>query len=303
MELVHDAIDNYIMKSNEIVGYDHCLKYAFGAQEGINIRQYKENNINIGTKPDGQGSIYHDIINSSYINGGLNNLVAQYIDNGASRVAQIISKKNVGESGGFSRILGLNNMDTHIHPDKNYDCGTKNFVHITVKDKKHLSMLDDRYFRFERYGLEFKIKRTDYGLIGQKIWLRSPITCKSHAEGHGVCYKCYGDLGHTNKDISIGRIATELITSQYTQKRLSAKHLLETVIKIIKWVPQFNDFFEVANVNEISLKEDIFKNKQMSGWKLRIKTQDIQLENDDEFFKHRSFSDDMHASEDDGPFV
>lgn len=303
MELVHDAIDNYIMKSNEIVGYDHCLKYAFGAQEGINIRQYKENNINIGTKPDGQGSIYHDIINSSYINGGLNNLVAQYIDNGASRVAQIISKKNVGESGGFSRILGLNNMDTHIHPDKNYDCGTKNFVHITVKDKKHLSMLDDRYFRFERYGLEFKIKRIDYGLIGQKIWLRSPITCKSHAEGHGVCYKCYGDLGHTNKDISIGRIATELITSQYTQKRLSAKHLLETVIKIIKWVPQFNDFFEVANVNEISLKEDIFKNKQMSGWKLRIKTQDIQLENDDEFFKHRSFSDDMHASEDDGPFV
>ena len=122
-------------------------------------------------------------------------------------------------------------------------------------------------------------------------------------KGSGVCYKCYGDLGHTNKDISIGRIATELITSQYTQKRLSAKHLLETVIKIIKWVPQFNDFFEVANVNEISLKNDIFKNKQMSGWKLRIKTQDIQLENDDEFFKHRSFSDDMHASEDDGPFV
>ena len=65
---------------------------------------------------------------------------------------------------------------------------------------------------------------------------------------------------------------------------------------------QFNDFFEVINVNEISLKEDIFKNKQMSGWKLRIKTQDIQLENDDEFFKHRTFSDDMHASEDEGPF-
>ena len=84
------------MRSNEIVGYDHCLKYAFGAQEGINIRQYKENNINIGTKPDGQGSIYHDITNRSYINGGLNTLVAQYIDNGASRVAQIISKKNVG---------------------------------------------------------------------------------------------------------------------------------------------------------------------------------------------------------------
>ena len=101
MDVVHKAID-IIMDSKKIMGYEHCLRNPFAAKEGINIRQYKENHYNIGTKPDGQGSIYHDIINQSYVTGGLNNMVYQLIDSGSSRVAQIISKKNVGESGVIS---------------------------------------------------------------------------------------------------------------------------------------------------------------------------------------------------------
>lgn len=303
MELVHDAIDNYIMKSKEIVGYDHCLKYAFGAKEGINIRQYKENNINIGTKPDGQGSIYHDIINKSYINGGLNTLVAQYIDNGASRVAQIISKKNVGDSGAFARILGLNNMDTFLNSDPHFDCGTNNFINLLIKDAKHLKLLEGRYYRFERYGAEYKINTSDSTLIGKRVFLRSPITCKSNADGHGICYKCYGDLAYTNRDISIGRIATEHVTSQYTQKRLSAKHLLETVIEVVNWNSNFHTFLEIENVNTIVFKESLFENKNMNGWKFKIDYQDLQVEGDDEFFEHNKFSNDSHATEDSGPFM
>ena len=59
------------------MGYEHCLVNPFISHEGINVRQYKENNFNIGTKPDGNGSVYHDIINSSYIGGGLNNMTYQ----------------------------------------------------------------------------------------------------------------------------------------------------------------------------------------------------------------------------------
>ena len=81
MDIVYKAVE-IIMNSKQIMGYDHYLKNAFAAQEGINLRQYKENHYNIGTKPDGQGSIYHEIINQSYITGGLNKLIYQLIDSG-----------------------------------------------------------------------------------------------------------------------------------------------------------------------------------------------------------------------------
>jgi hypothetical protein len=298
MKIVYKAID-IIMDSKKIMGYEHCLRNPFAAHEGINIRQYKENHYNIGTKPDGQGSIYHEIINKSYVTGGLENMVYQLIDSGSSRVAQIISKKNVGESGGFSRILGLNNINSFLNPDPTYDCGTKNFMYIMIPNKEVLNRLLDRYYRFNPKGEEYKIDEKSLFLIGKMIYLRSPMTCASRAQGHGVCYHCYGDLAYTNSYINIGRIATEIITSQYTQKRLSAKHLLETLISIINWNEGFKKFFGVET-NSIKLQEAL--DIAMQGFKIIIDPDSIQLENDDEFLQHKFFSDDMHSTEDDAPF-
>lgn len=298
MDIVHRAID-IIMESKKIMGYEHCLRNPFAAKEGINIRQYKENHYNIGTKPDGQGSIYHEIINHSYINGGLNNPVYQLIDSGSSRVAQIISKKNVGESGGFSRILGLNNINSFLYPDPDYDCGTKNFMYILIENKDVLKRLIDRYYRLVPNGEEYIIDEKSQFLIGKYIYLRSPITCASMAQGLGVCYHCYGLLAHTNRDINIGRIATELISSQYIQKRLSAKHLLETLIDVIRWNGNFKQYFGV-DTNAIKLMEAT--SKALEGFSIVINPEDIQLENDDEFFQHNFYSNDSHSLDDDGPF-
>ena len=299
MEIVYKAID-IIKNSKKYIGYDHCLKDSFEAKEGINVRQYKENSFNIGTKPDGQGSIYHDIVNSSYITGGLNNLVYQFIDSGASRVAQIISKKNVGESGGFSRILGLNNINTYLNPDPTYDCHTRNLLHITIHNKQELDRFKYRYYRLHPEGQEFRINPGDTSLIGKEIYLRSPMTCASHAAGHGICYRCYGDIAYTNADICVGRYATEDITAQYTQKRLSAKHLLETLISLILWNQAFRKFFSV-DVNVIKLNPDVAP-EAWEGYKLEIDPESIQLENDDEFLQHKFFSEDNHSMEDEGPF-
>lgn len=298
MKIVYKAMD-IIMNSKNIMGYDHYLKNAFAAKEGINLRQYKENHYNIGTKPDGQGSIYHEIINQSYINGGLNKMIYQLIDSGSSRVAQIISKKNVGESGGFSRILGLNNVNSFLYPDPTYDCMTKNFIKVTIPNKEFLRRIKDRYYRIHPHGQEFLINQNDISLIGQTIYLRSPMTCASRAEGHGVCYRCYGTLAYTNSDINIGRIATELITSQYTQKRLSAKHLLETSIPTILWNEGFNNFF-IVETNAIKPVEAL--TEAWEGYKLIIDPDQIQLENDDEFFQHKFFDNETHSLEDEGPF-
>lgn len=299
MKIVNEAVDDYIIPSKKILGYEHCLKNAFSAQEGINIRQYKEENFNIGTKPDGQGSIYHEFINQSYITGGLDRLLYQFIDSGASRVAQIISKKNVGESGGFSRILGLNNQNSFLNSDPTFDCGTKNFEHILIPNKKIFNLLIDRYYRMHPNGIERKITPNDTNLIGQYIYLRSPMCCNSFAHGHGICYKCYGDLAYTNNDINIGRIASELITSQYTQKRLSAKHLLETKVEVIKWVKEFYSFFEI-DINEIKLLSSLFDNKKkMDGWDITFDLEDIQVENEEtDMLDHRFF--DSNPKDSDG---
>ena len=299
MDIVYKAID-IIMNSKKIMGYDHYLKNAFAAKEGINIKQYKENHYNIGTKPDGQGSIYHEIINQSYITGGVNTLLYQLIDSGSSRVAQIISKANVGTSGGFSRIIGLNNIGSFLHQDPTYDCHTHNFIHLFIANKEIFDRLTTgRYYRLHPKGQEFLLTEEDTHLIGQWIYLRSPITCASRAEGHGICYKCYGLLAYTNANINIGRVATELITSQYTQRRLSAKHLLETSIPIILWNEAFKQFFTIE-INAIRPAEAL--SEAWAGYKLIIDPEVIQLENDDEFFQHKFFDDETHTTEDEGPF-
>ena len=299
MELVYKA-QEIIMKAEDLMGHEHCLRNPFCSGEGISAKQYKDNSINIGTKPDGQGSIYHERINQSYITGGLNQLMYQFIDSASARVAQIISKKNVGDSGGFARILGLNNVNTFLHVDPHYDCGTNNYIEQYIPNKDVLNMLFNRYYKTSYNSPLYKITNNDTHLIGQTILLRSPIHCASHARGNGVCYHCYGDLAYTNHDISIGRISTEIITSQYTQNRLSAKHLLEAKVKMIQWTPTFFDYFQV-DINSIQLKQNI-DYEDISGWKLLLNFNNIQLENEDDFYRHDFYMDGINSLIDEGPF-
>ena len=258
MEYANKAIE--IMKdSKDYSGYDHCLADAWRASEGINPKQFKEFTINIGTKPDGRGGVYDRPIPTSFINGGVANPLDYFIESSTGRTAQIIKYNNVGSSGHFARLLGLNNMDSWLHNDPNYDCGSRNFVEIVITNKKTLKMLNNRYYRLDPRGMEHIIKMNDTHLIGKKVYLRSPITCASAAKGHGYCYKCYGDLAYTVYDdgvhfgVNIGRIASECLSSGLTQKLLSAKHLLETFIEKFQWTKEFYELFEVeANLIRIS---------------------------------------------------
>ena len=259
MELTDKLID-YILNSKQYLGYDHCLCNAYRAKESIKARQYKESNVNIGTKPDGKGGVYPAIINRSFITGGVVDDMAYIIESAGGRIAQILSKKNVGTSGSFARILGLNNMDTRLFPNSDYDCNTKNFIKIEIKNKKIFERYIDRYYRNTPDGIDHLIEPNDTFLIGKTIYLRSPVTCASAAAGHGICYKCYGDLAYSVNMINIGKYAAEAITSKLTQTLLSAKHLLETNIKAIQWSDYFFEVFEV-DVNTIKLNSGVnFKN-------------------------------------------
>lgn len=280
MEKTNKAI-HYMKNAKSILGFDHCLADSLRANEGINPKQLKEFVVNIGSKPNGQGGVYPNIINKSFITGGVNDILSYFIESSTGRIAQIMSKKNVGESGHFARLLGLNNTDTFLHPDPHYACDSKNFQILYIANKDMLEKVRDRYYRFNPDGLEYLVSANDTQLIGQSIYLRSPMTCSSHSRGEGICYKCYGDLAYTNRDINIGKIAAEEISSKLTQILLSAKHLLETIIEKIEWSEKFQNFFEVEG-NIVKLLSDT----NFKGCFIEIDPESIEMENEVDFDKN-----------------
>lgn len=267
------AITNKAIKIIE--NSDHCLADSFATGEGVNRKQFREFAVSIGTIPDGDGGIYPIIVNNSFINGGVNNIAWSMVESAKGRQAQIYSKNNVGTSGAFARILGLNNRDTRLHMVPTYSCSTRHFVQINIINSSVLKMFNNRYYRFRPDGPEYKINyKKDSHLIGQTLYFRSPMTCASNADGKGICYRCYGDLAYTNANINIGTIAAELLSSELTQMLLSAKHLLESNVKSIDWCDGFLDIFEI-NFNVLRIREDF----ECKKWKLII-DEDISREDD-----------------------
>lgn len=238
---------------------DHCLKVFFQSGECLAKKQYKEVQAHVGPKPNGEGGIQPAQIDASYLNGGLNNPEAYVIDAAASRVAQIQSHENVGKSGDFARILELNSMDTMLYPDSRYKCDTKHTITRYIKDQATLSKYDGRYYRFHKIyssaGSNDQDKvidaQKDTWLIGKTIELYSPMTCASRSRSEGICYRCYGDLAYTNFNINVGVIATEIVSSKYTQRQLSAKHILEAKVRELQWNNPVDSVFEI-NFNTIT---------------------------------------------------
>lgn len=259
----------------------HCLSDFFKAGEGINPKQFKEYAINIGTKPDGNGQIYPIVIDSSFIMGGLKDIPSIFVEDSAGRTAQILSKHNVGGSGHFARLLGLNNSDTILHHNKDYVCDTKNFQELIIKNSNMLSMFIGRWYRLNPNGIDYCINSNDTHLINTKIFLRSPMTCASKSRGEGICYKCYGELAYVNNDINIGKIAAELLSSVLTQILLSAKHLLESVIEEMDWANEFNKYF-VLDGNIINIQDDI----TLKGYTLLIDPENINFESELDDFEY-----------------
>ena len=272
------VIEKFKKDSRAILGYDHCHTDAFRAGEGVNKKQFTEYQVAIGYKPNSEGNIQPKPINRSFINGGLEDPIDYFIESSAGRVAQILTKMNVGESGNFARLLNLNNGDAHLHPDPNYVCDTKNYLKLTITDEAFLNKYTNRYYKLDpERGVEYLLTpESSKDLIGKTLYFRSPCTCASAARGEGICYRCYGDQAYTNNTINIGRIASEILSSVLTQILLSAKHLLETAVESLNWCDEFKNFFEVDG-NTITISEEL----ELKEWKMLIDPDNIGIDEDD----------------------
>lgn len=280
----NEAID-IIQAAKELLGYNHCLASNFRTGEALNRKQFTETYIGLGIQADAAGNIIPMIISKAFITGALEDMCVLFIEAARARKALIYSHKNVSTTGSFARISKLCNMDTWLYPDPNFSCSTRNPIPTIIRDRKMLSRFIGRYFRRTKFGIEENITEDTIDIIGETIWLRSPMTCASHAAGRGICYRCYGDLAFTNSDINIGIMAAELLSSALTQRLLSAKHLLETKIKKIIWCDEFDRFFYV-DTNKIMLNDVT----ALKGYKMIIKIDDLTI---------GDFEDDEPIDEDD----
>lgn len=234
---------------------DNMLQPFLKSGSGIKPKQLAEFSISGGLKPDLTGNTIPKPINSNLIVGGLNSVSNYFIDATSGRKSLIMNKSVMGTSGYFSKKVML--LATTRDLDRTgVACNTLHPLEITIEDGEEFSRLVDRYYR-PRGSRQYRlIKETDTHLIGQTIFLKSPLTCASN---HGICHECYGRMYNVNYNMNVGSYAGAITTEPINQSILSSKHLLTTISQVITFEPVFDKFFTLV-ANEIhinSTTEDV----------------------------------------------
>lgn len=242
----------------------------------------------IGNKPDDNGTTISEPINNNYVTGNLSSIPKYYINNISGRKAAITNHEFMGSTGHILILTALLCADAKLSRTVE-DCNTVNPIPMWVTSEAHLRKLDGRRYRFGQND-QYKIIDADRDthLIGERIWLRSPITCAAH---DGICKECYGELYYTNKDLhSVGAYAAFTQLEPLVQGLLSAKHFQGTSSKMIDFGEEFDKYFIVATT-DIILNPDLEDAELYSIVILQsdIESSDFGDDDDDEIEKSQKF--------------
>lgn len=246
------------------------------ATNSLKDKQFAEFDNVIGLKPDVEGNTIPKPINKNWITGEINEIPITFINDIAGRKAAIINNEFMGSAGHLLILVATLCNDAKLSK-KVDDCHSPNPIPITIRSKKHLQKLDGRYYRFggeKEYRLSNAKK--DGHLIGETVWVRSPITCCS--EDGRICKKCYGALANINKDLhSIGTYAAFAVMMKVTQDLLSAKHMQGTNSNKIEFPPEFYECLQLSATDVIVSMD----NDDIEAYTLVIKRENIHSTNDD----------------------
>ena len=290
---IEDILDKLMKKQIKILREDpegNVLQPILNAGSGIKDKQLSEFAINGGLKPDLDGNTIPIPINSNFVVGGLSNVTNYYIDALAGRKSVIMNSNVMGKAGHFSRSIMLLCSGIRLRDDEKA-CNSVNPVRFKIKTPEHLKRFIGRYYRLAHQRTYRVMTGDEKDLIGKEILVKSPITCSSK---HGICKECYGELYHTNKDISIGAYAGTKITNPVSQKVLSSKHLLTTISEKIVFNDEFYNYF-MLSANEVllnTLNDEI----DLNNYSLLIIKQNISsIEQFDEESDYNNFVTIVHV--------
>lgn len=233
---------------------DNVLRPMLRSGTGIKDKQLSEFSISGGLKPDISGSTIPIPINSNLLVGGLSTISGYFIDSIGGRKSLIFNKNVMGRSGHFARKTMLLVSDIKLREDYKH-CRSVHPIVFEIKTPEHLKRLVGRKYRLFNEREYHILKNTDTHVIGQKILVKSPLTCSSK---HGICEECYGEtLFHTNKGgVGVGAYAGAIITNPVSQSVLSSKHLLTTTSETIEFSKEFYNYFNLV-ANEITMNNDL----------------------------------------------
>lgn len=230
----------------------------------ILTKQFAEFTIAQGLKPTLDGVIMPVAIENSTLIRGLDRPSYVYIDASAARKSLILNKTVMGLAGNFGKLV-LQLAKTLKLSTTVSDCDTKHLLPIHISNKKILKKFNNRYYKLEGDDeLQLLNAKKDKHLVGETIWLRSPVTC---ALGDHVCAKCFGRTAGLNYDIAAGAAGfeSEEVTKELEQNVLSSKHLLTTKSEVLRFNDAFDKYFTLSsgevypNVDENDEVEDINK--------------------------------------------
>lgn len=241
----------------------------------VKEKQLSEIQTLIGLKPNEQGQTMTKPINTKYVIEGLNNIFSLYVESVSGRTAAIINKTLMGDAGHMLILVAIMTSSAKLKQTPT-DCGGANLLPIEVTDKNVLKKINMRKYKLA--GMK-KFKtincEEDDNLIGQTIWMRSPVTCgcKDH-----VCKECYGDLWYINRDLnSAGAYAAFITINPVVQGLLSAKHHQGTNSDMIVFNEGFDKYFMIDST-DIIIKNDI---ESVESYSLIIRLEDMEVANDD----------------------
>ena len=100
---------------------------------------------------------------------------------------------------------------------KEDDCNTKTCLETTIISDDHINTLINKWYKSDEKEIDWVLlKEKDQVKVGQKIFVRSPIFCRT--PDMKICKKCWGEKKLETKYIGI--LAGQILAERFTQLSL-----------------------------------------------------------------------------------
>lgn len=134
------------------------------------------------------------------------------------------------------------------------DCGSTDYLTITVDDRSVLKDIVGSYMMDDEIGMLRPIERDDYDLIGKPVRIRNIIGCH-YADRYGFCATCYGELYYNvPKNTNVGHVAPTEVLGPVGQLILSQKHFNGAATSIKFDLPEDFARWLIVSENGLSAK-------------------------------------------------
>lgn len=264
-ELIHTKLDPRMQPSeieeylnkltdeemNIIMNTDCELRSQIYSSNMYSPKQLREVTISGGLKPGVGDDTMAVPINSNLLVGGYKTIKDHFISAKGGRKPYILNNSVMGTTGYFSNKCRLLVSDIVLSHD-NKPCNSVNLLKIELKTEDHFKRYLGRMFYDKTKDKFVPLSEKHNYLIGEFIYVKSPITC-NHPDG--ICPYCYGPiLYNKNQNIMVGAYAAAKEMNPINQKVLSSKHVMVTDSSIIAFNDEFNDYFIISS-NGVMLKQ------------------------------------------------